>query len=275
MFSFNNNFLFNEIFGTEFFVYDSLPSTNTEAIRLAKLGCQEGSVIIAREQTGGRGRMGKSFFSPRDSGIYMSIILKPLLAAEKSQLITVLASVCAARAIEQASKSKAMIKWVNDIYINKKKVSGILTEAAFSSSQNTPDYVVMGIGINVSTKHFPRDISKASGSVFEGYGNTKENLKFKFLSESGLPYLNRTLMYSFLKELKKEYAAINDAGFLEEYKSRCFTIGQNVKFERNGGILFAKAVDIDTNAGLIVEYENKERETLNSGEISIIKDKDL
>ncbi len=133
----------------EITVKKTVSSTNNIAKDLAHQGAKEGTVLISEEQTAGKGRLGKSFYSPSQTGLYMSIILRPQLTASQSLLITAAASVAVARVVENISGVRAKIKWVNDIYCNNKKVSGILTEASFNVENNGIEFIVLGIGVNI------------------------------------------------------------------------------------------------------------------------------
>ena len=129
-------------------VFSSVTSTNTILKEMAEQGAKEGTVIIAEEQTAGRGRTGKQFYSPKGTGIYISILLRPDIPAEESLFLTTSAAVATARAIEDVSDKRALIKWVNDIYLEDKKTCGILTEGAFNVETGKLDYAIVGIGIN-------------------------------------------------------------------------------------------------------------------------------
>ena len=143
-------------------VFSSVTSTNTILKEMAEQGAKEGTVIIAEEQTAGRGRTGKQFYSPKGTGIYISILLRPDIPAEESLFLTTSAAVATARAIEDVSDKRALIKWVNDIYLEDKKACGILTEGAFNVETGKLDYAIVGIGINVCIPDggFPDNINK-------------------------------------------------------------------------------------------------------------------
>jgi BirA family biotin operon repressor/biotin-[acetyl-CoA-carboxylase] ligase len=150
-------------------VFKSVESTNLTAKKIALDGAQPGTVIIAEEQTKGRGRMGRSFYSPPAGGIYMSFILKPRLDTAKSVLITTAASVAVCKAIEEVTGISCRIKWVNDIYKGDKKICGILTEAVTDFESGQIDYIVLGIGVNYNTARtdFPEELAGIAGSLFE------------------------------------------------------------------------------------------------------------
>lgn len=144
-----------------------LDSTNAEALRRAVDGAPEGTVIVAEEQTAGRGRRGRSFFSPAGTGIYLSILVRPALPAERAHLLTCSAAVAVAEAIEACAGVDASIKWVNDVYCRGKKVAGILTEGSFDLEGGVLQHAVVGIGVNVRPPHagFPAEIAERAGAV--------------------------------------------------------------------------------------------------------------
>ena len=236
-------------------VYKELPSTNEEAKRLAILGASHGTIIIANTQTMGKGRMGRKFYSPKDSGIYMSIILRPKLKVSDSVLITTAASVAVCRAIEAVSSVEPKIKWVNDIYAFGKKVCGILTEAGTDFESGNIEYVILGIGINFTTEKesFPLELQNIAGSIYSQ--ETNHINRNKFISE-------------IIKEIFRIMKNIENRDFIKEYKERSLVIGKNISICGPKNIV-AKALDIDENGGLLVRLKDGNLRTLNSGEISI------
>ena len=180
-------------------------STNRYAKELAAKGTPAGTVVIANRQSAGRGRLGRSFFSPEDKGIYMSILLRPKLQPERAAMITSMAAVAVARAIERAGGVEAQIKWVNDIFLNQKKVCGILTEAGFDAVSGRMDYAVLGIGVNVGVMDFPAELKKIATSVS---------------NECGFEVAKETLTEEILRELEQWYPTLEDGSFLEESKKR-------------------------------------------------------
>jgi BirA family transcriptional regulator, biotin operon repressor / biotin---[acetyl-CoA-carboxylase] ligase len=236
-------------------VHQTVTSTNTLAKERAAGGAREGTVIIAREQTKGRGRMGRTFYSPVSSGIYFSIILRPTLNLEDSLLITTAAAVAVSEAIEAVTGVTASIKWVNDIFSNGKKVCGILTEASLSFENGGLEYAVVGIGINIETKDFPAEIQQIAGSL---YINKPENTP-----------VSSILIANVLNNLAQRMNSLTDKHYLEEYKKRSFLIGRDILVIKGTKTLPAKAIDIDEKARLVVEYEGNIIEALNSGEVSV------
>lgn len=238
-------------------VRQRVSSTNTIAKELAAQGAPEGTVIIAKEQTEGRGRMGRAFYSPPDSGIYFTIILRPTLNLEDSLLITTATAVAVAKAIETVAGVKAEIKWVNDIFVGDKKVCGILTEASLNFESGGLEYAVVGIGINIATKDFPEDIKQVAGALF----NVKPD---------NSP-VTSMLVAEVLNNLSSCMDSLTDKEYLDEYRNRSLLIGKDILVLKGKESAPAKAVDIDDKARLVVEYEDKTREALNSGEVSVRK----
>ncbi len=236
--------------------FEELDSTNSYLKELAAKGAQEGTVIIANRQSAGRGRLGRSFFSPEEKGIYMSILLRPDISLERAVLITSMAAVAVAEAIEQVSGIKTKIKWVNDIFLNKKKVCGILTEAGIDAETGALEYAVLGIGVNVGKMVFPEELKHIATSVS---------------NECGFEVSKETLIDKILEQLEQWYPTIADGSFLEESKKRSILLGNDIRVIDEtvpGGSYSAKAVDINELGNLIIEREGK-LQVLNSGEVSI------
>lgn len=236
-------------------VRKSLPSTNTELKKLAAGGEKEGKVLIANEQTAGRGRMGRSFYSPSNSGIYMSLLLRPVLSAEKAVLLTTLAAVSTARAIEQVCGISIGIKWVNDLYYNGRKVAGILTEGGINMENGMLEYAVIGIGVNVSTSAFPEEIQNTAASVAV-YGR-----------QISRAYLAAQILNRLIADLPE----LETKSYMQEYKARSVILGKEIYVLKKGGQIPAVALDIDENAALLVRYSDGSTEKLSSNDISIRK----
>lgn len=238
-----------------FSVYKTVGSTNTLARQMAEKGAKEKTVVIAAAQTEGRGRRGRSFYSPDSSGIYMSVVLRPDIAVTDAILVTTCAAVSVCKAIEKVSSNTAEIKWVNDIYLGGKKACGILTEAALNVESGKPEYVVLGIGINLfeGENGFPDDIKDIATAVF-GSKQEAEQHKNELVSE----ILNCFFDY---------YQSLTDKGFFDEYKSRMFLIGRPIKVLTDPEY-DAVVLDIDSNFELKVRLDNGEERLLNSGEVS-------
>lgn len=239
-------------------VHKSIGSTNSEAKRLACDGADHATTVVAAEQTEGKGRLGREFFSPANSGIYMSMVLKLEVQISDAILITTAASVAVCRAIEQISPQLLpQIKWVNDIYVDDKKVCGILTEAVTSFESGTIESIILGIGINFNTarEQFPPELQKTATSLFNN-----DNLQLAKKNQLIAEVINEVLAMSRCLESRT---------FIEEYKSRSLVLGKAITVISPSGEYQAVALDIDPNGGLIVKNESGEFITINSGEVSI------
>lgn len=238
-------------------VYKSVTSTNTVAKTMAMDGEPEGKVIIAEEQTKGKGRMGRSFYSPKGTGIYFSILLRPQMKAEEALFITTSAAVAVARAIEKISDCKAQIKWVNDIYCDGKKVCGILTEAGVDFESQGLEYAVLGIGINVAKPagDFPEELQDKATSLFGDKPNQAET--------------RSRLVAEVLNEFWECYRQGATKEYLTEYRERSFLIGQQVYVVNQEELGLARVIDIDEEARLVVQRQNGTLQALSSGEVSV------
>ena len=240
-------------------VHKKVESTNNILKSIAASKEAEGKVIIAEEQTSGRGRFGRTFYSPANTGIYMSILLRPDFTAQESLFITTSAAVAVSEAIEKMSGCEAKIKWVNDIYCNDKKVCGILTEASFNIENGMLDYAVLGIGLNVINpdEDFPDDIKNIATSIY-----CKETYTGGKRSKLAAEILNNFMFY---------YENINERTFLKEYRKRSLLIGKEISVISPSNSRNAVALDIDDECRLIVKWEDGSIEAISSGEVSIRK----
>lgn len=232
-------------------VFDSVESTN-DICRQAADNKSE-YVVVSGHQSKGRGRLGRSFFSPANTGLYMSFLLKnPPFSTEDTTKITTMAAVSVCEAIEEVSDKKALIKWVNDVFVSNRKICGILTEASPSLKENKLEYAILGIGINVYMPEigFPEDIANKAGAIFE----TKVM--------NGRNRLASYVINHFMKYYKGE-----KKNYIEEYRRRCFILGQDIIVVSGNKQKKATAVDIDDSCRLIVRYDDNNLETLYSGEI--------
>lgn len=235
-------------------VFPVIDSTNTKAMELAKQNAPEGTVVIAGAQTAGRGRRGRSFFSPSDTGVYISLVLRPKTEMSKAVFITTAAAVAVCRAIEAMGSYYPQIKWVNDVFLNGKKVSGILTEAAMNLEDGTMDYAVVGIGVNAYApkEGFPQDIENVAGAVFERPTHDVRNK------------LAALILQSFIDFYHSSYTS-----HTQEYRKRCFVIGRQVKILQGETSRSVKVLDVDENCHLVVENQDGTQQALQGGEISL------
>lgn len=230
-------------------VYKSIDSTNTEAKRSAMLGAAHGTVIAADTQTNGRGRHGHSFYSPAGTGLYLSVVLKPEKPLADCTLTTIAAADALADTIEELTDCKPEIKWVNDILVNGRKVCGILTEAISDIESGMAEAIIVGAGVNISTRDFPPEIADTAGSLKSSV--TRNKLAAGIIS--------RLLDYTAEADSKR---------ILSDYRRRSAALGETVTFTRNGKLITALATDINDAGNLIVQTPNG-TEVLKSGEISI------
>ncbi|MBE6770801.1 MAG: biotin--[acetyl-CoA-carboxylase] ligase [Ruminococcaceae bacterium] len=220
----------------------SIPSTNTYAKENA-FDLPMPSLIIADEQTAGRGRQGKKFFSPKDSGLYMTLVFP---APHNCELLTPAAAIAVCKALEKLG-AKPEIKWVNDIFIDGLKVCGILTEC-FNCKENT--YIALGVGINLTTSNFPDELFYIAGSV-----NTD---------------CSKTVLAEEITNSILEYVYNQDnTDILCEYEKRLFIIGKKISYQKNNKVFSAEVKGINKNCNLIVIKDDGQKEILSSGEISI------
>ena len=233
-------------------------------------------VIIADSQSAGRGRLGRSFYSPRGTGIYLSIIMKTSLDSKHLPILTMATSVGVRRAIESVCEKSPLIKWVNDLYLDNKKICGILLETATSFCGDKKS-VIAGIGINCFPGAFPEELNDIAGCISDAQSSfSRSKLAAKVIEE--------TLdIFQSLESASSESTHIKGAPFsdavktmLSEYKKHCFVLGRKVTvtdFSNQKGSpssFLARALDISDNGGLIVEpLDGSPSITLFSGEVSI------
>ena len=238
-------------------IYKSLESTNKTAKEMAIAGAEHGTVIISDCQTMGRGRYSRNFFSPAGCGLYMSIILRPeVLHFENPTSVTAFAAVTVCEAIESISKKAPKIKWVNDIFIDGKKVCGILTEAVTDFESGGLEWVVLGIGINVyiRTEEFPDELQSLATSIYP---------------DEKTPCVRNKLSAEIINRILGFDTYPSEAEIFEKYKKRLMMLGKEVTVIQNKTEYRATAIDVDFVGRLIVKNENGELITLSSGEIRI------
>lgn len=243
-----------ELKDIDLFVYDEIDSTNTEAKRrLYSSDVKDFTVIVSDMQKGGRGRTGKSFASPKGSGVYFSIILHPKDFYDFSyfDLTTVKAAVAVAEGIKEATGKQAEIKWVNDLFINGRKICGILSELDADFESRSVKSVIVGIGINVNE---PKDDSFKDLKDIAGY--------------IGTDVIRNEILSSILNAFYENNYVKRDKEIIEYYKKHSLVIGKDLTFELNGKKYIAKGFDINDKGNLIVDTGEK-RITLSSGEVSI------
>lgn len=243
-------------------VLEETSSTNTIIKELAENGAPEGTVVIAEKQTGGRGRLGRSFFSPPNGGIYMSLLLRPALTAPSLTLadsvkLTAAAACAVCEAIEDVTGVRTEIKWVNDIYKDGKKLCGILTEAVLGEDNRTPSFISVGIGINVYPSSFPKELTAVATSIYTK--STETDIRSELIA--------RVIELFF--ELYKKDIACGKNEFTKAYKKRSSVIGKRIKVIRGSEVFEGTAVSVNDDCSLSVRKSDGDTVTLSSGEISI------
>jgi len=217
------------------------------------------SIYVAESQTAGRGRLGRTFYSPEKTGIYLTVVYAPEGGITQPALLTAVSAVAICRVLKRLYSINPQIKWINDIFVNGKKISGILTEGFTNFETGTIESAIIGIGINISDNPdvFPEDVAKIAGSIT----GSSENKVSRCKLAAGIA----GEVLSILQE--------DSAETMKEYKELSFLIGQTVEVHPVIGNetqnYNAKAVDIDNEAGLVVQLEDGTLKTLNSGEVSL------
>ena len=238
-------------------VYEQIDSTNTALKTLAAAGEEAGLALVAAEQTAGRGRMGRSFYSPPGTGLYLSLLLRPAISAAQAGHLTACAAVAVAEALEEFTGRRTLIKWVNDVLLDGKKVCGILTEAALDCESGMLHYAVVGVGINVSVPAdgFAAELREVAGAVFDA---------------APPPELRSRLAAAVLDKLIDCCAPAASEQCRQAYRDRSLVLGRAVSILRPGcEPVPAEAIDLDRDYALIVRMPDGSLQRINSGEVSI------
>lgn len=253
----DKDYIYNNIKNKkEVIVLEKIDSTNNFAKKFAKETFLKEAVIVANTQTEGRGRLGRSFVSNEASGIYMSYMLKPNFSLDFAKKITCLAASAVSSAIDEEANVSSQIKWVNDIYINGKKVSGILTEGSTLLEESKLEYVVIGIGINTYDQVFTDEIKKIA--------TTLENEAQMIVSRS-------KLIVNIINRIDNYLANIGNDVYMKEYINRSFVIGKKVTLQKYDKIFEVEVIDINQEGELVVKHLDGRFETISSGEITRMK----
>lgn len=236
--------------------FDTIDSTNTEAKRLAALGAPHGTVLIADHQSGGRGRMGRSFHSPGGTGLYLSVLLRPSCPAEALMHLTCATAVAACNAVERVAGLRPGIKWTNDLVAGSKKLGGILTELSLDKDGNV-SYAVIGIGINCTqtSGDFPEEIAGIATSLALCTGRSVDRAALAAALVESLAHMSEQLH--------------DRTALLDRYRDDCITLGQEISLVRGEEIRHGRALDIDDQGALLVQFPDGHTEAVNSGEVSV------
>lgn len=236
--------------------FDCVDSTNTRAKAMAEAGAPSGTVLIADRQTGGRGRMGRSFHSPGGVGLYLSVLLRPDCEPQSLMHLTCAAAVAACDAVEAATGFRPGIKWTNDLVANERKLAGILTELSIDPETKRVRWAVVGIGVNCCQTAFPPELESIATSLalLTGKPVSRERLA--------------AAMIAAFSEMERGLFALKAAA-MQAYRSRCVTLGQEILMLP--GNVCGKALDVDEDGALIVEKADGTVCNVASGEVSVRK----
>ena len=244
--------------GEKLLCLDTVDSTNTECKRQAMAGAPDGLVVISEEQTGGRGRRGRSFVSPPGKGLYLSVLLKPDCPLAQVPTLTAWSAVAVCDAVEQVCGVRPGIKWPNDVILEGRKLCGILTELELEAETAALRYVVVGIGVNISQTEadFGPEVAPVAVSLAQALGKAPRRAE---------------VARALLDSLDRLYADFPQEGsrWLERYRADCLTVGKPIRVLSAGGERAGTALGIDEEFALRVAWEDGREETLSSGEVSV------
>jgi len=251
--------LTTRVFGqAQAFYFPQTDSTNLRAGEMAAQGAPEGTLIVAEQQTQGRGRRQRAWFSPPRQGIYASLILRPAIAPTEAPRMTLLAAVAAAETLLALTPLAATIKWPNDILVRGRKIAGILTE--ISTGMDAVDYMVVGLGLNVNipADDFPEEIQAQATSI---------------LAETGAPFSRPLLLRSYLEQLEYYYDIFNTEGFdpvLQRWRALTDMLGRRVRIDMIGRRHVGEVADFDQDGALILRDEGGRSIRIFSGDITLL-----
>lgn len=231
-------------------------STNEDAKVLAEQGAVHGTLVVADSQSGGKGRRGRSWHSPKGTAIAMSLILKPQLEAEKASMLTLVQAMAVAKALEELGQAKPQIKWPNDILINEKKVCGILTEMYLNKTEIAS--IIIGCGINVNQEHFPQEIAQIATSLKIELGQEQSRVKL----------IGR--ICELFEECFEKFMETKDfSRMAEEYNEFLISKGRQVKVLDPKGEFTGEALGVNACGELLVKRADGETVNVYAGEVSV------
>ena len=248
-------YLHTKVLGHMLHTYRTIDSTNTEAKRCSMQGAVHGTVFVADEQTGGKGRLGRKWISPPGTGLWFTLLLRPDCSPAEAANMTLISGLAVCRAIRNLYGLDARIKWPNDIVLGSKKLSGMLLE--MSTEENQVDYVLAGIGVNANTGSFPEEIAYKATSLQLACGHDirRAELLAAILNE-----------FEPLLELHRDHQV---SRIMQDYRELCVSIGRQVSAQRPDGLLTGTATDITPAGELVIRTPEGKDEVIFTGEVSV------
>ena len=248
------------IIGSEIFIFDEVDSTNDIAMKMGAEGREEGLVVLSEGQLHGRGRLGRTWVSPKGVNLYVSILLRPEISPFYAPVLTMMAAMAAAGSILKTTGLKAKIKWPNDILVDQKKVAGILTE--MNAEQEKINYIVIGIGINVNMKKedFPEDLRMPAASLMECAGRRVDRAK---------------LLCALLESMEEYYEELKSKGIMsivQKWRRLCGTLNKRIKVSLPGGIITGIAEDVTQEGGLVIRTGNGSTKVIFAGDVTLLEE---
>lgn len=245
-----------EVFGRKEIAYfTELDSTNRKAKEMAAQGAPEGTLVVAEAQTRGRGRIGRNWYSPSQTGIYTSLILRPKLPPNEAPKITLVTGVAVAETLLTVTPLKPDIRWPNDILVRGRKICGILTET--STEMDAIDFVVVGVGVNVNSREFPDDLREIATSMYVETGSTFDRVM---------------LLQEFLLQFERLYTTFLHSGFEsigKRWGELSILLGKGVTVHMIDRTCKGRVMKLDRDGALIIRAENGDLEKIYSGDIHI------
>ena len=245
-------------FNPEVIRYESLPSTNTEVARLAAEGAAEGLCVVAEEQTAGRGRLQRSWLSPKGAGLYFSALLRPSMPVNQWSLVTFMAALAVSDALRDACELKTDIKWPNDLLAGERKICGILAEAIETEKGRA---VVVGIGINLTKEAFPPNLNEVAISVEEATTKRPDR---------------EVLLAALLRAFSSWYLLLQQSGgqqqILEAWASRSsFAKGKRVKVTNGNEVVTGITGGVESDGALRVETDTDGVRIIRAGDVTSLR----
>ena len=244
-----------KVLGQQIKYFDEVDSTNEKAKQLAREGAVEGTLVISDTQLAGKGRLGRTWSSPTQTGIWMSLILRPSILPQYASQLTLVAGLCMCETLREVTGLEASIKWPNDIVVNGKKVCGILTE--MSAEIDGINYIILGIGVNVNQSEFPEELPFATSLMLEG----------------GIEYKRKNIIVNFLERFEVEYMKYkvvpNLEAILARYEALCITLHKTVKLTIRDEEYLRESIGITADGSLRVRDDQGNESLIASGEVSV------